>query len=50
MHYRKKIYMLINLKKNTYQIEYPYIYGNNSTWMTYYENFNKIMKTGSYIG
>ena len=42
--------MLINTKKEIGQINYPYIYGNNNTWLTYNDNFNKIIKTGSNVG
>ena len=41
---------MINTKKNIDQINYPYIYGNNNNWMTFEENFNKIILTGSYVG
>ena len=50
IYYRKKVCERIDNKKNIDQVKYPYIYGNNNTWMTYNENFYKIFKTGTYIG
>ena len=50
MHYKQRVVILINSKQNEDKVNYPYIYGNNNTWMTYEENFNNLIKTGTYIG
>ena len=49
LYYRKKVCMCINNKKDIDQINYPYIYGNNNKWMTYMENFNKIIISGNFV-
>ena len=46
IYYRKRLSNHIDSKKNQDAVEYPYIYGNNNTWMTYEDNFKKIILTG----
>ena len=50
IYYRYKICKLIESKKHIDLINYPYIYGNNNTWLTYEQNFNNIIHTGGYVG
>ena len=50
LYYREQVCIRINNKKDNDQINYPYFDGNNNTLMSYLDNFNKIVLSGSYIG
>lgn len=50
IYYRKIVCELINSKKEVDKLNYPYIISNNNTVMDYIDNFNTIIKTGSYVG
>ena len=50
IYYRKIICEFISTKINLDKINYPYILNNNNTVISYMDNFNNIIKTGSFIG
>ena len=50
INYRKIECELIKLKKEIDKINNPYIISNNNIIMNYIDNFNDIIKTGSYVG
>ena len=50
IYYRKIVCELINSKKEVDKLNYPYILSNNNTVLEYIDNFNTIIKTGSYVG
>ena len=49
-YYRKKIVEYIFTQINIDKIKYLYIYYNNNNIITYMDNLNKLIYTGSYTG
>ena len=50
LYYRRKLFLLIESKKNIDSVNYPYIYGNNNKWAIFEENYNKIIYSGEDVG
>lgn len=48
--YRKSLCEYIASIIDNEKIQYPYIYGNNNTWLSFMDNFYNIIYTGGYVG